>query len=816
MLDKRYLNGWRLKGKGIDMPAKVPGDITMDFYRDGKIKDPYILENYKDAEWVGHDDFTYETHFDVSKEEYEESSNVLVFESIDLFSDVYLNGTLLGGTKNAFLEYRFETKGILKEKDNILEVKMHSTLEAASKLDVTGYAATFNVPRIFLRKPQCHFGWDWAPKICAYGITGKVYLESKSQYRLSSVHYKTDAKGNVNFFIETNYTTKDVADIDGGILRKGAPFDGDKFIVKLSKDAGSKEYNVYELEYSGKKNFLSVKYDDFKKWWPRGYGEQPLYDYTVELHRGGKKIDEKKGRFAFRTVEVMEEGKENGTIGFDFLINGKKIYLKGSNWVPPECFTGEMKEQKYRDILLLAKKMNLNILRVWGGGSYESDLFYDLCDEYGIMVWQDVCLACADIPEDDKEFVDNLLDEVRYQIKRLRNHPSIIYWCGGNEKTGTYGNCITHGDFLVNCILYGVVYDLDDSRPYRRQSPHSYTDIGNDWTSGDSHSGSFEPALEKGMLTYRNQVASKIVPFTSECAALGPSSEETLYKIFGDEHIWPMDEMWNDRLMDNPYAAVKMDFAHREMYYAENLYGKVDNVNEFVKKAMLMHAEALKCESEFSRSHRHITGAFLNWMFDDIWPSATWSIVDYYLEPKEAYYALRRSYADHLASFYLDKNGITHFFFDNSTNVPFSGSLTYGVKKADGTLIFEKKIDVSNVGEDTYDEPLDIAEFDNDVYLYATYEEEGKIKKSLYSPSMWHGFPTSNDYEYTLKKIDDKHAELTVKANSFVKSLFIHFKDNYKYLYEDNYIDLEAGEERTINIESKEPSSFDGVVLESF
>lgn len=816
MSKRQYLSEWSLHNDRFNLKAQVPGDITMDFYRAGLIKNPYVEENYKDAAYIGREDFVYECHFDVGEEAFKEPSQTLVFESVDLFSDVYLNGEKIGATKNAFLEYRFDVSKNLKKKDNVLTVHMHSTILASEQIDTTGYAATFNVPRIFLRKPQCHFGWDWAPKICAYGLAGKVYLESKDIYQITDVYYRSDDEGRLNFFIETNYFTKDIIDNDGNIIKKGAPEDDDRFIVKLAKHPGDDDFEIHEFPAMGKKNFLAIHYKDFEKWWPQGYGKQPLYDYVVELYRGDKKVDEKRGKFAFRKVGLLEEGKENGTLGMDFLINGKKIFLKGSNWVPPECFTGEMKEEKYERILSLASDMNVNILRVWGGGSYESDYFYDYCDRHGIMVWQDVCLACADIPEDDADFVHNLLEEVEYQVKRLRNHPSIIYWCGGNEKTGTYGNVITHGDFLVNQLLYGTVYNLDDTRPYRRQSPHSYTDIGNDWMSGDSHHSSFETALEKGMATYREQVAENIVPFESECAVMGPSSEETMRKIFGEKHLWPMDEVWKDRLMENPYAAVLMDFPHRELYYAENLYGEVKGFHDFIKKAMLAHAEALKCESEFTRAHKNICGAFLNWMFDDIWPSGTWSLLDYYLEPKEAYYALRKSFAPRLASFYLDKEGTTHLFFDNATNEPLSGSLKYGVKKIDGTLVYEKEIAFDGLLDDTVDHPLEKRKFAQDEYLFVSYSDGEKIQKTIYSPQMWREFSFDNDFEYHLERKNEHRATLTIKAKSFVKSLFIHFPDNYKYLYSDNYLDLEMGDEVQVDIECVEKTDFSSLCLEAF
>lgn len=813
---KRAIGDWTLVGRKWQIPASVPGDITIEFYKAGIVSDPYIQENYKDSEWVGREDFTYQTRFDLTKEELSKPCHELVFESVDLYSEIYLNGELLGKTENAFLEYRFDVSKIVLPKGNVLEVKMSSTLNAMDKFDTTGYFVIFNQARIFLRKPQCHFGWDWAPKICAYGIAGNVYFESKEPYQIADVSYKSDDRGHLSFFFETNYSTKAVVDPDGNVLKPGVPKENDRFLVKLSKSPYKEDYETYEVPSMGKKTFFAVNFENFEKWWPSGYGAQPLYNYVIELYRGERKIDEKKGVFAFRTVSVLEEGKSNGTLGFDFLINGKKIFLKGSNWVPPECFTGTMTDEKYRDMIALARDMNVNILRVWGGGSYEKDIFYDLCDRYGIMVWQDICLACADIPEDDKAFVANLLKEVEFQVKRLRNHPSLIYWCGGNEKTGTYGNLITHGDFLVNCLLYGVIYNLDDSRPYRRQSPHSHTDVGNDWTSGDTHHGSLEPALQRGMKDYRAQVAEKIVPFTSECAVLGPSSEETMAKIFGKDHLWPMDEMWKDRLMDNPYAAVLMDFPHRELYYAESLYGKVEGFSDFIKKGMLAHAEAIRVESDFVRAHRSVCGAFLNWMYDDIWPSGTWAIVDYYLEPKEAYYALRRSYAPHLASFYQDERGFTHFFFDNSTLTPFNGTIKVGARKLDGSLSFEEEITVKDALEKVYDVALKKKDFAPDEYLFATYMENGKETKTLYSPSMWSNLFYENRFHYELQIESKTKAKLIVCADSFVKSLYIHFKENNKYLFSDNYLDMEKGDVREIEIVSKEETDWKSLSLSAF
>ena len=566
-----------------------------------------------------------------------------------------------------------------------------------------------------------------------------------------------------------------------------------------------------------KQNYFAKKFDSYEFWWPVGYGKANLYNYKIELVRDGKIVDEKVGRFGFRSIEIVEDAIEGNIIGLDFYINGKKIYLKGSNWVPPECFTGVMKDEKYRKLISLAKNMNANILRVWGGGAYEKDIFFDICDEQGIMVWQDFALACADIPEEKEEFLNNFLDEVRYQVKRLRNHPSLVYWCGGNEKTGCYGNCITHGDNLVNCIIYGIVKDLDPTRPYSTQSPYSHNDIGNNPNSGDSHHNNFEKCFLGSMEDYRFRIANELVPFVSECAVMGPSSEETLRKIFPEDKLWPMNEMWNDRFMENPYSGVpNSEFPKREYVYATKLFDQIYGLTDFVQKAMIAQAESLKAECEFQRANSDVCGAFLNWMFDDIWPSGTWATVDYYLEPKQAYYALKKSFAPLLVSFYEDNKGLTHFFANNQTNESYKDSIEVCIKKYSGEILYKETINVDINSLETFDKVINSNDIDGSVYLVAKYNVNGEYKTSIYSKTFFAHLKFENNFSYEVNMINDNKAEIKIKANAFIKSLFIHFKDNYKYIYSDNYIDLEKNEEIVVTVTSLDKIDLNTLKIEPF
>jgi len=803
-MNKLLLKDWKLLYGEKMIPAEVPGDITIDMFKAGLVSNPYIAENYKESTWVGKTDFDYINTFEINKEFLTKNEVISIyFGGIDLFADIYINDILVGKTNNAFMAFEFDIKQYLKEGSNTLRVAMKSTLNAMDKIDTKGYFAIFNTPRLFVRKPQCHFGWDWAPKICAYGITDVVEIRGKHKQQINDVRVIADDEGNLRLHVDVNYDNKDLFGPDCELIKKSDGEDNDLLVYLISKDPFGKEFDRYETKLMGYKNYLAIKKENPKLWWPTGYGEQNLYNYRIELYRSGELKDFKEGRFGFRSVVLKEEPKENNAIGMDFYINGVKVYLKGSNWVPPECFTGTMKKEKYVEMIKLAKNMNLNILRVWGGGDYEKDIFFDTCDELGILTWQDIALACADIPEEIPEFVDSLLEEVKYQVKRLRNHPSLIYWCGGNEKTGSYRSSITHGDNLVNCVLPGVINYLDGTRPYKSQSPHSYTDVGNDFGSGDSHYGNFEGALNKGMKSYRHEISNHVVPFVSECSVLGCSSEETVRKIFPEDKLWPLNDMWKDRFMENPYASILMDFPHRELYYAESLFGKVSGLSDFVMKSMAAHAEALRAECEFSRAHTDITGAWLNWMFDDIWPSGTWSVLDYYLEPKQAYYQLKRSYKPLLLSFFEDNDGHTNFFIDNQTLEDYKGKVEFGVKTFNGDIVFTKTLDVKVEKFTNIKELIDDKHFIKNVYCYVKYNENGKEIINLYSPSLYMNGEFGKDFSYSFKALNENKVIIKIHANEFIKSLFLHFDNNYEYIYSDNYLDLEKGQEVEVTITSK-------------
>ena len=464
-----------------------------------------------------------------------------------------------------------------------------------------------------------------------------------------------------------------------------------------------------------------------------------------------------------------------------------------------ECFTGTVKKEKYERLISLAKDANFNMLRIWGGGIYENDAFYDICDELGILVWQDMMFACSDIPEQIPEFVENCKKEINYQIKRLRNHPSIIYWCGGNEKTGCLAVQNSRGDYFVDVILRGLITNLDDTRPYARQSPCSITDIGNDITSGDSHVSAFETCIERGVDKYRETVAERVVPFVSECANMGPGSLASIKKMFPEDKLWPMNEYWDDRLMDNPYAAVPMPFAKVQKLYADSLYGETTGIEDFVAKGMTSHAEILRTEIEYARYYEGQTSGIMNWMYSDIWPSGTWSVVDYFCEPKHAYYQMKKSFAPLLLTFVYNNEQKLVLTLVNDAQSAADADIEYGLKSLNGEILWKSAVSASVKSRDKLSVEIDREFRLQNTYLYAKSVVNGKKISTVFSYDMWSKCEFESDYTYECNLSGDG-IDVTVKANKFAKGVSVCLPDSYKYTYTDNYFDLEAGEEKTISI----------------
>jgi beta-mannosidase len=793
--------------------AQVPGDIHHDLMAAGVIDDPYYSDHSIECGWVTEKDWCYHTKF-IVPEGFEDEQMKLLVSGVDVYGFIFLNGVRIGTTDNMFRSFKFDVKNLLK-KENDLHIVLKSVKNSGCDFDKKDYFACFNTDRIFIRKAQCHFGWDWAPDFPATGIYQTVAIISEGNCAIEDVNVRTRIDGHITLFTILDRTIdrmKKSADKE----TKQALFNYEdasvNYQLRTTISYGDQTY-VKTMPVQGNKNLLNIKVENPALWWPKGHGDQPLYAYTVELLDGEQQLDVYEGTFGIREVATVEEPKEDGGFSFQIKVNGKYIFAKGANWVPLDIMTGVIEEKKYRKAIDMALDANFNMLRIWGGGIYEKDLFYQLCNEQGIMVWQDFMFACSDIPDDQPWFSEHIIPEIEEQVKRLRNHPSVVMWCGGNEKTGSFGAMKSYGDNTFNYLIRGIVGHLDPTRYYAPSSPFSYTDYGNDLLSGDTHCNSYQPCLSTTMTDFRNVLAGYKTAFASEIAVQGSSRLKSLRKFIPEDKLWPTNDIWDLHFTRNPYDGTSKTFVGHQKSAASELFGDFSGVQDFVKKSMVMHSEFVRAEAEYYYARKETCGGAMFWMYSDVWPSGTWAIVDYYMEPKPAYYAAKRAFEPYQAIItQLEKGTVLRIV--NDTLATITDTYTYGQKHINGTVIWEETVHTSTEANSAVE--IAVLEYQKvqDSYLFCTTKTGQAV---TYFPMLWKDIAwvepkiniaiieseAVNDGYKTVLKLTTDHYARTVKIDVMKPEV----------TYSDNFFDIEAGGSKPIEIVSEVPLTIEDIRL---
>jgi beta-mannosidase len=412
------LNGsWKFRKAGdiAWLDATVPGTVHTDLLNNKIVQDPFYGTNEKDLQWIENEDWEYVTTFNCSPALLSSQKIELVFEGLDTYAEVYLNDSLILTADNMFRTWKVDCKQYVKAKNNELRIFFESAVrkgkEAAKKLPYT-------LPgdeKVFTRKAQYHYGWDWGPRFVTCGIWKSVSLIAWSKIKIEDVQVLqrtlTDSLAELEFVFTVNCTEE-----------------GEYVFSVLSDRKETKSIHI-----KGGLQQASIRYRITKPklWWPSGLGNASLYSFNCEVSQGNIILDTRNIKFGLRTVEHVQEKDSIGT-SFYFKVNGIPVFMKGANWIPSDNFLPRVSDDKYRSLLVKAAEANMNMLRVWGGGIYESDMFYSLCDSLGILVWQDFMFACAMYPG-DSSFISNVREEVIDNVSRLRNHPCLALWCGNNE-----------------------------------------------------------------------------------------------------------------------------------------------------------------------------------------------------------------------------------------------------------------------------------------------------------------------------------------------------------------------------------------------
>lgn len=787
---------WILKNDNHTLTGNVPGDVSDDFLQAGLIKDPYFHDNCKESSWITLADWCYEKTFQVRLAELDEYT-YLRFDGVDTFSDVYLNGVKVGKTANMHRGYRFPVDGLLKDGENLLSVHLHNIYDAMGKEEQEKYGSIFHANRIFARKAQCHFGWDWAPRFPGYGIYRDVALISEKKAAVDNVAVETTLSGDTTFRIAF----------------------GDKFQGKLEllvcldgQCVGSKT-----LDVSAKKLLTNLHIDEPKLWWPNGYGEQPVYEYILHQHFDDG-VREHRGTFGFRKVEIDKTVLDGDNLRFRIRVNGTPIFCRGSNWVPADCMTGRLKDEKYFALVKSAADANFNMFRIWGGGIYEKDCFYEYCDRMGILVWQEFMFACSEIPEDDFDFVQEITAEAEYQVKRLRNHPCLTLWCGMNEIRGAFNEEEErYSVFTLHYLLRGITGQLSPDIPYIRTSPYAFADTENDTCEGDSHKNLSEPCLfnqgfsgfdevvyedSKAWDQMRERIKNyeRFLPdtksnFSSECAVLGMCSYDSLRKFTPPEKLRVDSDFFQERFLGNPYTYVMPTFFERQQKLAEGMYGKIDGLQDLIKKINVSQADILRSEILYCRSNDRSWG-ILNWMYNDIWPTGTWSVVDYYLDKKPAYYAMKRSFVPQMLA--LLRVGDDYFLSCvNDRREALETRVQVSACRYDGTVLQRMEIPLTVEGGGRRMEKLPSGFCQGDYLSAVAPREEAPALRDTYHLGRYREEPLAPQFSVTAEYTQDE-ALVHLQAKSFVPCVKLYGGDGA--VYEDNFFDMAAGETRTVRI----------------
>ncbi|WP_372983693.1 glycoside hydrolase family 2 protein [Microbacterium sp.] len=610
------------------IPATVPGTVHTDLLTAGLIDDPYLDLNELKDPWIGHTLWTYRTS--IEWVDAGEDRTELVFDGLDTVATVSLNGEQIGRTFNQHRTYRFDVSDRLRAGANELEVVFGSAWEYAEqvKADLGDLPNAYPSPFNFIRKMAANFGWDWGPQLVTAGIWKDVRLESWSSARLSEVRSALTLDGDAGVVRLTALLAK-TGDAADRVLT--VAIGGQQVEVPVSANADSVD--------------AEVRVPDAAVWWPRGMGEQPLYDLDVSLRDGGTTRDSWSRRVGFRTVELDTSEDETGS-KFTFIINGTPLFIRGANWIPDDCFPSRLTEDRYRARIDQAIGANLNMLRVWGGGIYERDEFFDICDELGVLTWQDFLFACAAYPEEEP-IRSEVIAEARDNVLRLSTHPSLVVWDGCNENIWGWFDWNwqepigdrTWGLGYYTEILPEVVAELTPTTPYWPGSPFSGSmDFhANDFDRGNVHIWDVWNRVD--YTTYADYEPR----FVSEFGFQGPPTWSTLTRSIHDQPLTPESPgMLLHQKADDGNGKLARGMAPH--------LPEPQTMEDWHFLTQLNQSRAIVFAIELYRSQRpHCMGTIV-WQLNDCWPVTSWAAVDGDGHRKPLWHGLRRSNAERLVT----------------------------------------------------------------------------------------------------------------------------------------------------------------------
>jgi len=658
---------WQFREANTDTwsPAQVPGAVHTDLLALGRIPDPFVADNELDVQWVAERDWEYRLIFRCPPDLLAQECVFLVCDGLDTLADVTLNGRPVGHAENMFRCYRWDVKALLVEGENELRIHFFSPVvymraRQEEQPLVSPPQAIPGGPH--LRKAPCQFGWDWGPQLPPIGVWKDVRLEGFTVARLDDVHVRQHhgqpsspallpgrekgeppsspallperEKGEVTVSADMTIERWQDADL--------------KVVMRLTAPDGQVQEETRFLGKNLVSGAVEIQVTDPQLWWPNDCGAQPLYRVEVALYDGETLCDRRTFQLGLRRLELRQEPDEFGT-SFTFVVNGVPIFAKGADWIPADSFPTRISDAHLEHLIRSTALAHMNMLRVWGGGFYEEERFYDLCDRYGILVWQDFIFSCSMYP-DDQSFLENVRVEAVENVRRLRHRASLALWCGNNEMewgwvqwgwndpdSRRFKDAYLH---MFHDFLPKICAAEDPDHPYWPSSPSSNTPFEdpNGCRAGDAHNWLVWHGMQP-FSGYRNDMSR----FMSEFGFQSLPSLETV-RTYADEADWNMTSYIMEHHQRNAAGNGKI------ITYMSDHFRLPRDFESLVYLTQLLQAEAVRTGVEHWRRNRRCTSGTLYWQLNDCWPVASWASLDYYGRWKALHYAARRFYAPVLLS----------------------------------------------------------------------------------------------------------------------------------------------------------------------
>lgn len=790
------------------IPIPVPGDVHRALIAAGRLPDPFYDQNELQCAWVEDREWWYRLTFPAPSDSLQPDERLkLVFHGLDTFATIWLNGEQLGQSQNMFREFVYDVTDKLQPTNTLAlcfdRPLDHIDRQHLEKLNAWGG----NAERALMRKAQFGYGWDWGPRLPTVGIWRPVELKRERKATIEGVHFytiKLDLEQNIAL-IAVSVEVERFATNDNLLTAR----------IRLSPaDASSGEgiEQTITLNTHQPRTTAYIQVNNPQVWWTHDLGTPALYDLTVDLLDSAEVIATHISQVGIRTLTLDQspDPDEPGTRFFRFVLNGIPIFARGADWIPADSFVGAIPDEQYQMLLSASQNANMNMLRIWGGGIYEHDIFYNLCDRLGLLVWQDFMFACAMYPEDDPVFVAEVEAEARYQVKRLRSHPSMALWCGNNENQWIHEQVFwdrtdypVPGSLYYDRILPQVVAELDGQIPYWPGSPYGGSDHSS-MEDGDRHNWQVWHGIMPRRFGEQSQLvntpdgvsfthyAEDMGRFISEFGMHASPIYETLRRNVPADQLYHHSPSMDHHNKDNPKNK------------GDNLMlastGLPTTLEEYIDFSMIAQAEGLKFGIEhFRRRKPHCSGT-LFWQLNDCWPVLSWSVLDYYGFGKAGYYYIKRVYSPILPSFKpLEDDGV-ELWVTNDTLAAVSTTLIVRLQAFTGETIWEESLSV-NVAANASES---VARWSSERFPDRTSQYLTVASADHAIPGNRHFFSMVKDLARTpvrpnavVEQVNEHEIKITLSTSAF--AYFVHFNlSNEATSVSDNYFDLVPGEQKVV------------------